>query len=83
MTDHRIDRPAEDGELCTCGRQAAFIVDAGVLGVVGWCGQMDGDREGPARSAAAAATRGNAPSTSCGPMPEREGLRGGWKPFPG
>jgi hypothetical protein len=47
MTDHRIDRPAEDGELCTCGRQAAFIVAAGVLGIVGWCGQLDGDREGP------------------------------------
>ena len=47
MTDYRIDRPAEDGELCTCGRPALVVVAGGDLGLIGWCGQMDSDREGP------------------------------------
>jgi hypothetical protein len=47
MTDHRIDRPAEEGELCTCGRPALVVVSGGTLGYIGWCGQMDSNRTGP------------------------------------
>ena len=47
MTDYRIDRPAEPEELCTCGRPALVVINAGPAGLVGWCGQEDADREGP------------------------------------
>jgi hypothetical protein len=47
VTDLRIDRPAEPEELCTCGRQALVVINAGPAGLVGWCGQEDADREGP------------------------------------
>lgn len=35
------ERKAEPGELCTCGRQAVTVFDAG-SGEVGSCGQPDG-----------------------------------------
>lgn len=47
MTDHRIERPAEPGELCTCGRQALVVVNGGTLGYIGWCGELEGDQAGP------------------------------------
>jgi hypothetical protein len=41
-------RPAQLGELCTCGRQAIIVYLGGVLGPTGYCGIPDGgDRRGP------------------------------------
>ena len=42
-----MERPAEPGELCTCGRQAVVIYLGGRWGPTGWCGIRDGgDRSG-------------------------------------
>lgn len=35
-------RPAEPGELCTCGRQARLAIPTHEYGDVGWCGQDGG-----------------------------------------
>ncbi len=32
------ERPAERGELCTCGRPAVVVYPGGPLGDTGWCG---------------------------------------------
>jgi hypothetical protein len=41
-------RPAEPGELCTCGRQAIIVYLGSVFGPTGYCGIPDGgDRTGP------------------------------------
>jgi hypothetical protein len=41
-------RPAEPGELCTCGRQAIAVYPSDTYGEVGDCGIRDGgDRTGP------------------------------------
>ena len=42
-TNAEIDpggRPAELGELCTCGRQAVTVIDTAMWGEVGFCGVM-------------------------------------------
>jgi hypothetical protein len=42
------ERPAEPGELCTCGRKAIVVFLGTVFGETGWCGIHDGgDRAGP------------------------------------
>jgi hypothetical protein len=38
------ERPAEPGELCSCGRQAVVVILTGRYGPVGWCGISDGGR---------------------------------------
>ena len=41
-------RPAQPGELCTCGRQAIVVYLGSVLGPTGYCGIPDGgDTTGP------------------------------------
>jgi hypothetical protein len=48
MPEHLSERPAEPGELCTCGRQAVVVYLGTVFGPTGWCGQADGgDQTGP------------------------------------
>jgi hypothetical protein len=47
MSDYS-ERPAEPGELCTCGRRAIVVYPGGRFGPVGDCGIRDGgDRTGP------------------------------------
>lgn len=42
------ERRAEEGERCTCGRQAVTVFSTERFGEVGWCGASDGgDRAGP------------------------------------
>ncbi len=42
------ERPAEPGELCTCGRQAIVVYPGGAFGPTGDCGIRDGgDQTGP------------------------------------
>ena len=42
------ERPAEPGELCTCGRQAIVVYFGSVFGPTGDCGIRDGgQRTGP------------------------------------
>jgi hypothetical protein len=36
------ERAAEEGELCTCGRQAVIVYLTERFGPVGWCGRSDG-----------------------------------------
>ena len=36
-------RPAEPGELCTCGRQAVMVYDTAVWGEIGFCGTYNVD----------------------------------------
>jgi hypothetical protein len=38
------ERPAEPGELCTCGRQTVTVFLSGECRPVGWCGISDGGR---------------------------------------
>jgi hypothetical protein len=45
MPEHLSERPAEPGELCTCGRQAVVVYLHGRYGDTGWCGQQDGGRQ--------------------------------------
>jgi hypothetical protein len=45
VTDHLSERPAEPGELCTCGRPAITVYLAGKFGPTGWCGQADGGNQ--------------------------------------
>ena len=40
------ERPAEPGELCTCGRQAIVVFLTERFGPVRWCGVPDGGRPG-------------------------------------
>lgn len=45
-------RPAEPGEMCTCGRQAVMVFvtprDGGSVRETGYCGVIDGgDKSGP------------------------------------
>jgi hypothetical protein len=41
------ERPAEPGELCTCGRHAIVVYLGGIFGPTGYCGIADGgDRAG-------------------------------------
>jgi hypothetical protein len=41
-------RPAEPGEVCTCGRSAVVVFTGGRYGDTGWCGLPDGgNRSGP------------------------------------
>jgi hypothetical protein len=48
MNETISERPAEAGELCTCGRQAVVVYLGGVLGPTGYCGIGDGgDQAGP------------------------------------
>jgi hypothetical protein len=48
LMDNNTERPAESGELCTCGRQAIVVYIGGAFGPTGWCGIGDGgDRAGP------------------------------------
>jgi hypothetical protein len=49
MTDASMsERPAQNGELCTCGRQAIVVFTSDVFGATGWCGISDGgDQTGP------------------------------------
>jgi hypothetical protein len=48
MPEHLTERPAEEGELCTCGRQAVVVYLGTTFGETGWCGRSDGgDRTGP------------------------------------
>jgi hypothetical protein len=42
------ERPAEPGELCTCGRQAIVVYLGSAFGPTGYCGIGDGgDQAGP------------------------------------
>ena len=42
------ERPAEQGERCTCGRQAVVVCLGSVFGPTGYCGIADGgDQTGP------------------------------------
>jgi hypothetical protein len=42
------ERPAQPGELCTCGRQAIVVYLGSVFGPTGYCGIADsGNRAGP------------------------------------
>jgi hypothetical protein len=42
------ERPAEPGELCTCGREAIVVYLGSIFGPTGYCGIPDGgDRAGP------------------------------------
>ena len=36
------ERPAEPGELCTCGRRAVVVYLGGAFGPIGYCGIGDG-----------------------------------------
>jgi hypothetical protein len=46
--DKISERPAEQGELCTCGRQAIVVYLGTAFGETGDCGIRDGgDRTGP------------------------------------
>jgi hypothetical protein len=36
------ERPAEAGEVCTCGRPARVVFVGGAFGDTGWCGRSDG-----------------------------------------
>ena len=40
-------RPAQPGELCTCGRPAVIVFLTGRWGPTGWCGISDGGADGP------------------------------------
>jgi hypothetical protein len=41
-------RPAEPGELCTCGRPAWIVYLTSTFGPIGYCGRSDGgDQTGP------------------------------------
>jgi hypothetical protein len=42
VPEHLAERPAEPGELCTCGRQAVVVFHGGRYGDTGWCGRHDG-----------------------------------------
>ena len=41
------ERPAQPGELCTCGRPARVMFLTGRWGPTGWCGISDGGATGP------------------------------------
>jgi hypothetical protein len=42
------ERPADPGELCTCGRQAVVVYLGSAFGPTGYCGLADGgDQTGP------------------------------------
>jgi hypothetical protein len=41
-----LQRPAEAGELCICGRKATVVFQTEAHGEVGWCGLADRGRRG-------------------------------------
>ncbi|WP_446218296.1 hypothetical protein [Micromonospora sp. IBHARD004] len=41
------ERPAEPGEVCTCGRPAVKVFTGGRHGDTGYCGLPDGGQKGP------------------------------------
>jgi hypothetical protein len=41
------ERPAQPGELCTCGRPAEVVFINEQRGETGWCGLSDGGAKGP------------------------------------
>jgi hypothetical protein len=46
--DNLSERPAQPGELCTCGRSAIVVYRSDLFGEVGYCGIADGgQRTGP------------------------------------
>jgi hypothetical protein len=48
MAEHLTERPAEPGELCTCGRPAVVVYLGSEWGPTGACLIQDGgDRTGP------------------------------------
>jgi len=55
------ERPAESGELCTCGRQASVVFIGGRFGNTGWCGLSDGGAKGPCRFCGGAGHTGRCP----------------------
>jgi hypothetical protein len=72
-------RPAESGELCTCGRKATVVFQTEAHGEVGWCGLADGGQGGrctfcgaPAghRDGVACPSYSLAPSAGAGPTIE-------------
>lgn len=57
------ERPAEPGELCTCGRPATLVYLGGALGPTGYCGRSDGgDKAGPCPFCGAARHEGRCAS---------------------
>lgn len=44
-----VERPAEPGEVCTCGRPAVIVFTGGPYGDTGYCGVPDGGLRGPCR----------------------------------
>ncbi|MDH6460874.1 hypothetical protein M2302_001040 [Micromonospora sp. A200] len=46
MTTHG-ERPAEPGEVCTCGRPAVKVFTGGPWGDTGYCGLPVGGQSGP------------------------------------
>lgn len=46
MREETRERPAADGERCTCGRQALVVFATVAWDEVGWCGRSDGRRSG-------------------------------------
>jgi hypothetical protein len=48
VNETTTERPAEPGELCTCGRQAVVVYLTRMFGRTGYCGIGDGgDQAGP------------------------------------
>jgi hypothetical protein len=84
VTEYRIDRPAEPEELCTCGRPALVVINAGPAGLVGWCGQEDADREGPCPFCGGPRHQGICPRYQLRPDAWAGGVEGeGATPLPG
>jgi hypothetical protein len=83
VTEYRIDRPAEPEELCTCGRQALVVINAGLAGLVGWCGQEDADREGPCPFCGGSRHQGICPRYQLQSDAWARGVEGRVQPSPG
>ncbi len=41
------ERPAQPGEVCTCGRPARLVFITETWGETGWCGHSEGGAKGP------------------------------------
>jgi hypothetical protein len=62
VNETTTERPAEQGELCTCGRQALVVYLGGVFGPTGYCGIGDsGDQAGPCPFCGGARHEGRCP----------------------
>ncbi len=46
MREETRERPAADGERCTCGRRALVVFATVARDEVGWCVRSDGRRSG-------------------------------------